>query len=441
MAHNGLFRTQFSIEMTYEEILSHLYTQFPVYQQIGGRAMKVGLGNSERLCTALGNPQKAYRTIHVAGTNGKGSTCHSLAAVLQSCGYKVGLYTSPHLVDFRERIRIDGEMISKQEVIDFVEQNDALLREVSPSFFETTMVMAFDAFRRHKVDVAVIEVGLGGRLDSTNIIEPDACVITNIGFDHMQFLGNTLPEIASEKAGIIKPHTPVVIGEHAAETDRVFIDAAKRANAPIYFAEDCRSVAASHVANDMLELSLKNSNGELEDVKFSLTGLCQQHNILTILTTIDILRSIGYRLPQPRVDYALQNVQQMTGLMGRWQKIATKPDTVVDTGHNAHGIRLVAKQLSEANYDHIHIVWGMVSDKHPETVLPLLPKNAKYYFCRPNIERGLPLETLAEEAKKAGLTGKTYPTVAEAVNSARAAASANDLIFIGGSNFVVAEVI
>ena len=429
------------LDMTYEEILSHLYTQFPVYQQIGGRAMKVGLGNSERLCAALGQPQQAFRTIHVAGTNGKGSTCHSLAAVLQASGYRVGLYTSPHLVDFRERIRIDGQMIEKQEVIDFVEQNDALLREVSPSFFETTMVMAFDAFRRHKVDVAVIEVGLGGRLDSTNIITPDACVITNIGFDHMQFLGNSLPEIAAEKAGIIKPRTPVVIGERNAETDPVFDAAAKRVESPIYFAEDCYHIVEAQTADDFLTVDLQSSSGDKLTQHFSLTGLCQQRNILTISTAIDVLRGVGYNLPQPRVDYALRRVQSLTGLMGRWQKISSRPDTIVDTGHNAHGVRLVAKQIDESAYENVHIVWGMVSDKHPEMVLPLLPKRAKYYFCRPDIERGLPLDVLAAEAQKVGLTGKTYPSVAKAIEAARENASVNDLIFIGGSNFVVAEAI
>ncbi len=428
--------------MTYEQTLDYLYNQFPVYHRIGARAFKVGLGNSDAIADHLGHPHRSYRTIHVAGTNGKGSTSHTLASILQSAGYVTGLYTSPHLVDFRERIRVDGCMIPKEEVVNFVKQNEQFFRTLSPSFFEITMAMAFEYFRRTSVDVAVVETGLGGRLDSTNIITPDLSIITNIGFDHMTFLGETLPEIAFEKAGIIKSGIPAVIGERHAETDDTFINKANEVGAPLTFAEDRYKVTSVNIAeDDLLDVKLRNAACDEVDVTFSLTGYCQEKNIVTILAAVDELRRIGYDISDDALREGLENVQEYTGLMGRWQKVAERPDMIVDTGHNAHGIKYVARQIEESKYENIHIVWGMVSDKHPETVLPLLPKKARYYFTKAQIERAIPPNELAEMGKKAGLQGDAYENVTEALLAAKKNARHKDLIFIGGSNFIVAEVL
>ncbi len=428
--------------MDYQQTLDYLYNQFPVYQKIGARAFKVGLGNSDSISAHMGHPHKTFKTIHVAGTNGKGSVSHTLASILQSAGYITGLYTSPHLVDFRERIRVDGCMIPKDEVVRFVDQHLEFFKTLSPSFFEITMAMAFEYFRRLSVDVAVIETGLGGRLDSTNIISPDLSIITNIGYDHMAFLGETLPEIAREKAGIIKHKTPVVIGERHAETDDVFTRKAQEEMAEITFAEDVYSVLESSVADDdLLDLRIKNAAGDIFEKTFSLTGYCQNKNIVTILAAVDELRRAGYDISDDALREGLENVQEYTGLMGRWQKIATHPDMIADTGHNAHGVRLVAKQLAESKYDNIHIVWGMVNDKHPEQVLPLLPKNARYYFTQAPIERAMPATELLKIGQANGLRGEAFPTVTEALAEAKKNARANDLIFIGGSNFIVAEVL
>ncbi len=428
--------------MDYQQTLDYLYNQFPVYQRIGARAFKVGLGNSEKIAEHMGHPHKSFKTIHIAGTNGKGSVSHTLASILQSAGYITGLYTSPHLVDFRERIRVDGCMIPKEEVVAFVDKHIEFFKTLSPSFFEITMAMAFEYFRRLGVDVAVIETGLGGRLDSTNIISPDISVITNIGYDHMTFLGDTLGEIAGEKAGIIKHGTPVVIGERHEETDDVFVRKAAEESAKITFAEDVYTVLDSAVAaDDLLDLRIKKDSGEVLEKTFSLTGYCQNKNIVTILAAVDELRSVGYDISDDALREGLENVQEYTGLQGRWQKIASRPDMIVDTGHNAHGIRLVAKQLAESKYDNLHIVWGMVNDKHPEQVLPLMPKNAHYYFTQAQIERAMPAEELAEIGLAVGLVGEVYPNVTEALLAAKKNARLNDLIFIGGSNFIVAEVL
>ncbi len=428
--------------MNYEQTLEYLYNQFPAYHRIGSRAMKVGLGNTLKMLEHLGNPQQSYKTIHIAGTNGKGSTSHTLAAILQSAGYITGLYTSPHLKDFRERIRVDGCMINKEEVTAFVDRNEQFFKELQPSFFEMTMGMAFEYFRRTSVEAAVIETGLGGRLDSTNVIEPDLSIITNIGYDHMAFLGNTLREIASEKAGIIKRNTPVVIGERGEETDQVFVDKAKEMGAKITFAEDEFKFLSSQVAeDDLLDVVLQRGSNEPFTVTYSLTGYCQNKNIVTVLTAVDELRRLGYDISDDALREGLENVQEYTGLQGRWQKIATKPDMIVDTGHNEHGVRYVAKQLSESKYKNLHIVWGMVSDKEPEKVLPLLPKNAHYYFTQAQIERAIAHDKLAEIGHRVGLSGESYENVTEAVLSAKRNARKDDLIFIGGSNFIVAEII
>jgi dihydrofolate synthase/folylpolyglutamate synthase len=427
--------------MVYSEVIEYLYNQFPAFQRVGSRAFKPGLDNTKKLDAFCGSPHRSFKTIHVAGTNGKGSVSHTLASILQASGYNVGLYTSPHLVSFRERIRVNGQMICEDDVVAFVERIKEFADEVKPSFFELTMMMAFDYFRKCRVDVAVVEVGLGGRMDSTNIIRPQLSVITNIGLDHTMFLGDTVEEIAVEKAGIMKSKVPVVVGEYDERTAPVFKDKALTVGAPLTFAQDVVKVKRVEPLGDWSHYVVEYRSGDIIEVDFSLTGLCQQKNIVTILAAVEQLRSIGYKISIFQLMIGLETVQDSTGLMGRWQKIACEPDVIVDTGHNAHGIRLVAEQLKNAAYDSIHIVWGMANDKHPEQVLPLLPKSAKYYFTRANVERALSEEALSEEASKCGLRGKTYKTVALAVDAAKKNAGQNDLIFIGGSNFVVAEVL
>lgn len=430
--------------MTYEKILEDIFNRFPVYQQVGGVALKPGLGNIEAIDNRLGRPHRKFKTIHVGGTNGKGSVAHSLAAILQSAGYVTGLFTSPHLVDFRERIRVDGCMIPKDCVVDFMDRNDMFLRGLSPSFFEITTAMAFDYFERVGVDVAVIEVGLGGRLDSTNIITPDLSVITNIGLEHTQYLGDTLGKIASEKAGIIKSGVAVVIGERHPETDPVFVSKAHTENSELTFAEDAVRITRHCVRNGMMEATVEREAGGAEKTyKFSLTGLCQTHNLATILAATDALKQRGYDITELDIAEGLSDVQGLTGLMGRWQKIGSRPDMIVDTGHNAHGVRLLAEQLEQqlSNYLHLHVVWGMCNDKSPETVLSMLPRSARYYFTQANIRRAVPASELYEMGQRLGLDCHFYPTVPQAVNRAMRRAEGGDLIFVGGSNFVVGEVL
>ena len=430
--------------MTYEQILDDIFNRFPVYQQVGAVALKPGLGNIMAIDERLGHPHRKFRTIHVAGTNGKGSVSHSLSAILQSAGYVTGLFTSPHLVDFRERIRIDGCMITKEDVMGFMDRNDMFLNSISPSFFEIITAMAFDYFERVGVEVAVVEVGLGGRLDSTNIISPDLCVITNIGLEHTQYLGDTLAKIAHEKAGIIKPGVPVVIGERHPETDPVFIAKAAEVGAPIIFAEDVMKMHSFEVKDDMLVAQVEHVGRQpATERKFSLTGLCQTHNMLTVLAAAEQLKKLEYDVTDLDVRKGMADVQGLTGLQGRWQKISSRPDVIVDTGHNAHGVRLLARQLDEqfSNYLHIHVVWGMCNDKEPEKVISLLPKDARYYFTQASVKRATPAAELYEVGLGLGLNCHFYPTVAQAMNRALRNAQPGDLIFVGGSNFVVAEVL
>lgn len=424
------------IKMTYEQTLEYLYSQMPEYQRIGHLAYKPGLDNSLRLDAIFNHPHRNYKTIHVGGTNGKGSTSHLLAAILQESGYKTGLYTSPHLVDFRERIRVNGEMIPKEYVVEFVKKYRDDFEPVMPSFFELTMEMAFLYFAEQKVDVAVIEVGLGGRLDSTNIISPDLSVITNIGLEHTQYLGDTLPKIATEKAGIIKPRTPVVIGEIEDEdVRRVFMETATQRNAPVIFAEgameNLRSVKTSE--------GWLFSSDDYPDMPNQLGGLAQEKNAKTVLTAVGELKQIGYQIPKEAVFSGFANVIALTGLMGRWQVLQEKPRIICDTGHNAHGIRYVAEQLLQETYDKLHIVFGMVNDKDINAVLSLLPKNAVYYFTKASVERAMDEKALAERAAAIGLRGETFETVPLAIDAAKTTAGENDLIFIGGSSFVVAD--
>lgn len=422
--------------MTYQQTLDYLYTQTPAFQQVGASAYKPGLDNSLRLDAIFGSPHRNYKTIHVGGTNGKGSTSHLLAAILQEAGYKIGLYTSPHLVDFRERIRVNGVMIPKGYVVEFVEKYRERFEPIQPSFFELTMEMAFLYFAEQKVDVAIVEVGLGGRLDSTNIISPDLCVITNIGLDHTQYLGNTLPEIAAEKAGIIKPHTPVVIGEVGdEEIKQVFVDKAASVNASITFAE----TSLSDISVEKTENEWKVNSSEYPNLINKLGGFAQEKNAKTVLTAVAELKKIGYQIPKEAVYNGFANVIKLTGLMGRWQVLQQRPKTVCDTAHNAHGIRYIAEQLKREKYKRLHIVFGMANDKDIASVLALMPKEATYYFTKASTERSLNEKLLAEQAAAFGLRGETFETVAQAVEAAQKTADENDFIFIGGSNFVVAD--
>lgn len=423
--------------MNYEETLEYLYRQLPVFQQVGSAAYKPGLQNSEALDEYFGHPHRKFHTLHIAGTNGKGSVSHLLASILQLNGYKTGLYTSPHLVDFRERIRIDGQMIPRQEVIDFAEKHLAPTLHIHPSFFELTMMMAFDHFARQAVDAAVIEVGLGGRLDSTNIITPDLCVITNISYDHVQMLGHTLPQIAREKAGIIKHGIPVVIGEAQGEVKQVFIDKAREVDAPIFFAEEC-------VRFDSARQSAR--GWEFDSPAYphlfgELGGLCQEKNAATVLTAVARLRELGYRITDQSVYEAFAHVTRLTGLMGRWQQLQASPRLICDTGHNTGGMQYIARQLRNEHYDTLRIVIGMVNDKDISGVLAMLPKEATYYFTRASVPRALPQDKLEALATQAGLKGRSFPTVKEAVTAAQKESRPEDLIFVGGSTFIVADLL
>ena len=424
--------------MTYQETIEYLFNSTPLFQNVGKDAYKEGLENTLKLDEYFGYPHRTFKTIHVAGTNGKGSCSHTLAAILQSAGYKVGLYTSPHLVDFRERIRVNGEVISKEYVIDFVEQHRSFFEPLHPSFFELTTAMAFNWFAKQKVDVAVIEVGLGGRLDCTNIIRPDLCVITNISFDHIQFLGDTLAKIASEKAGIIKPKIPVVIGEIHPETESVFINKSDLESAPIHFAQRESSVQKAIFTP---EGGITYHTTEYPLLKGQLGGYCQVKNTQTILTAVRILQEKGYHIEKEHVYQGFAEVCQLTGLMGRWQIIQEQPKMICDTGHNKAGIEYIVKQLSAQKYRQLRIVLGMVNDKDISGVLAMLPKEATYYFTKASVSRALSEEKVKELAQQAGLQGNTYPNVEEAVQAACSEAHPDDLIFVGGSTFIVADLL
>ena len=430
--------TKKQLIMTYEETITYLYNSAPLFQNVGGDAYKEGLGTTLKLDEHFGHPHRRFKTIHVAGTNGKGSCSHTLAAILQSAGYKVGLYTSPHLVDFRERIRVNGEMIPQQQVIDFVEQHRSFFEPLHPSFFELATALAFHHFAEQEVDIAVVEVGLGGRLDCTNIIRPDLCIITNISFDHIQFLGDTLAKIASEKAGIIKPGIPVVIGETTPETKPVFMEAALKQGAPIHFAEEER-LMRSHLPQNGKNYYWTTDYPHLEG---ELGGLCQVYNTNTLMSAIRTLTSIGYHIKEEHVREGFGNVCALTGLMGRWQKIQDTPLTYCDTGHNKAGIGLILEQIKYQEFRHLHFVIGMVNDKDIRGVLDMLPRDATYYFTKASVSRALDEHELQRLAKEVGgLTGDTYPTVKEAFEAANANAQKDDFIFVGGSTFIVADLL
>lgn len=429
----------------YQDVLDFLFSQLPMFQRTGPAAYKDNLDNTIRLDEMFGYPHRSFKTIHVAGTNGKGSVSHMLASVLQEAGFKTGLYTSPHLKDFRERIKVNGEMISEEAVVQFTEsylaKNEA--EQLEPSFFELTVSMAFDYFRTCQVDIAVIEVGLGGRLDSTNIITPEVSVITNISFDHMGLLGYTLPKIAAEKGGIIKKDIPVVIGETSPETSYVFEQIVEKMQTQLTFADqEYRTDYSMLTLDGKQSLNIKRNNDLIfPDLKIDLLGIYQRYNVPTVLKTIDVLNSKGWHLTEDIVRRGLLNTIRNTGLMGRWQIIGHNPLTICDTGHNPAGIKLVVEQIKQTAWKELHIVIGMVNDKDQNEVLSLLPLNARYYFTKAAIPRAAEPEDLSTKAEKFGLKGDCYPTVRQALSAALAMAGKNDLVFVGGSTFVVAEVL
>ncbi len=427
--------------MNYPETINYLFTRLPMFSRVGPAAFKKDLTNTLALCQHLGDPHRRFKSIHVAGTNGKGSVSHMLAAILQKAGYKTGLYTSPHLEDFRERIRINGEMISEQEVVDFTKGIKPLIESIEPSFFEITVAMAFDHFARHQVDVAVIEVGLGGRLDSTNIILPEISVITQIGYDHMNLLGNSLPEIAREKAGIIKPGIPVVIGERQPETLPVFEEVARDQQAPLLYAQDEFQVMDHEWKGHELVVNIATPHETDQLIlHLDLTGIYQLKNIVPVLETCRVLREMGWNIHFPVITEALKQVKKLTGLHGRWELIHQRPDIILEVAHNEDGIRQMTQHLETLSYRHLHIILGLVKDKEPGRVLRLLPKQASYYFTQAQIPRALEAKTLKEEAGQFGLKGQSYPGVNQALAIARQEAGPNDLILVCGSIFLVAEV-
>ena len=428
--------------MTYKETLDWMFSQLPMYQRIGAAAYKADLNNTIQLLQLLDNPHRNFKSVHVAGTNGKGSVSHMLASVFQEAGFKTGLYTSPHLRDFRERIRINGEMIPEENVVQFIDTYKDKFKQMELSFFEMTVGMAFDYFAKEKVDMAIVEVGMGGRLDSTNLITPELSVITNIDFDHTKFLGDTRAKIAYEKAGIIKQGVPVVIGETHPETEQVFIDKAKECGSPIYFADqifDCDKIYFESFTEQKFDV-WKNSELYMEALEIPLMGNYQQKNLTTVMCAIDLLRN-KFNLSDDDIRDGIGKVIRNTHLMGRWQILCKDPLTIADTGHNVAGITEVVRQLAEMHYGKLHFVLGMVNDKDISGVLAMMPKHATYYFCQASVKRALPHEEIRRKAEAYGLKGKDFPTVMQAYQAALDDASTEDFIYVGGSSFVVADLL
>ena len=435
--------------MRYQETIDYLYTRLPMFSRIGAAAIKSNLDNTIAICKFLGHPEKKIKTIHIAGTNGKGSTSHMLASIFQEAGYKTGLYTSPHLYDFRERIKVNGQMCSQDFVIEFTNKIKPCIEKIEPSFFEITVGMAFDYFVQEKVDIAIIETGLGGRLDSTNVVAPELSIITNIGFDHMALLGNTLEAIASEKAGIIKKDTPVVIGDINKVTKKVFEDKANKEDAPIYFAEDFIELKSfqnnwhsalfefHQTLIHLLDAPLFPKNFT---IACDLPATYQAKNLKVVLVAAQLLSTMGWKLSANKVMKALSQIKQNNGLMGRWECIQDSPRVVLDVAHNEHGIQALLEQLTSLHYQQLHIVTGMVKDKDIQAVLQLLPKNALYYFTQSHIPRALPVQELAAQANAIGLNGNTFDDVNSALHDANKNANHNDLILVIGSVYLVAEV-
>jgi dihydrofolate synthase/folylpolyglutamate synthase len=403
--------------MTYQQTLDYLFNRLPMYQRLGATAYKADIGNIITASQHLDNPHKKFKSIHVAGTNGKGSTSHLLASVLQEAGYKVGLYTSPHLKNFRERIKINGQMIGEKYVVNFVEENKVIFEKMELSFFEFTVAMAFDYFAKEKVDIAIIETGLGGRLDSTNIIHPELAIITNISLDHTNLLGNTIEKIAEEKAGIIKENTPIIIGRKQKETTEIFRKIAEEKQAKLIYAS----------ANNKYKTDLKENY--------------QKENISTTLTAISELQAMNWNISEDNIKNGVENILKNTAFMGRWQTLSEHPLIICDIGHNEEGIKQITQQIAELNFKKLHFVFGVVKDKNIETILSLLPEKAQYYFCQANIDRAMGVEELTKNAIKSGLKGASHSSVKQALENAKKNATKDDLIFVGGSTFVVAEVL
>lgn len=427
--------------MNYQETIDFLFHQLPMFSRIGAAAYKKDLTNTIRLCNALNNPQARFKSVHIAGTNGKGSTSHMLAAILQAAGYKTGLYTSPHLKDFRERIKVNGNVCEETFVVEFTKKIKPLIAEIEPSFFEITVAMAFEYFAQQNVDIAIVEVGLGGRLDSTNIITPELSIITNIGFDHMNLLGNTLDKIAFEKAGIIKQHIPVVVGESLPVTKPVFLQKAELMMAPIVFAQEKRWVAdwqhkQEHLAVDVVTAG----TGERQRFELDLMGIYQMKNLLTVLEAVHQLQIKGFSINHEQISYGLSHSKKINGLHGRWEILHYQPKIVLDVGHNEDGMKQIVEQIENTTFSHLHIIIGMVKDKEIDKVLQLLPKYALYYFTQANIPRALNAESLRLKAQSLGLEGKTFLNVNEALANAKQHAKSSDLIVVCGSVFLVGEV-
>ncbi len=424
----------------FPETLEYLFRLLPMFQRDGKSAYKKDLTNTRELCWVLGLPQWRIKTIHIAGTNGKGSVSSMLASVLQEAGYKTGLYTSPHLISFTERIRINGKAIPQRNVVEFVDQMKPFIERVRPSFFELTVAMAFQHFADEEVDIAIIETGMGGRLDSTNVIRPEICAVTNISYDHMEFLGDTLAAIAGEKAGIIKAYTPLIVGKRHPETDPVFEEKSEEVEAPLWFAEDRFEARVLQSGWQGQRIALLDREQDEETTwELDLPGIYQQENLQTVMQVLWALEEDGWNFDEKHIQKGLSRVRKNTGLRGRMEQLAEQPLTLCDVGHNEAGIRQVLAQLSQFESRHLHFVWGMVSDKDHAKVLAMLPKEASYYWVCPAIPRGLPVEDMKAKATEAGLAGEAWPTVAKGVEAARAAAGPGEVVFIGGSTFVVAD--
>jgi dihydrofolate synthase/folylpolyglutamate synthase len=435
---------------SYPEVISYLYSRLPMFSRIGADAIKADLINTEKFCSHLSEPQNRFKSVHIGGTNGKGSSSHMLAAILQTAGYKTGLCTSPHLKDFRERIRINGEMISEQEVLGFVNENYEFIEGLEPSFFEATVAMAFDHFASNKVDIAIIEVGLGGRLDSTNVINPELSLISNIGYDHMNILGNTLQLIAGEKAGIIKKGVPVVISQKQDEVAGIFLNKAKEQQSEIVFASEEWLITRGTEQDNLpeyLKVNFSQKNNKIPpEFNFStldldLTGSYQLKNLGGVLSTVKQLRRLNYVISDYHIINALRQVKLLTGLMGRWQIIQNTPRVMCDTGHNEDGIKEVLKNIEQSSFNKLHMVIGILKDKDSSGILKMLPEDAVYYFCQPNLPRAKPAIELRDEARAYKLRGDCFFSVSEALDAAKNSADKDDLIFVGGSTFVVAEIV
>lgn len=424
--------------MTYQQTLDYLFSRLPMFQRVGAAAYKADLSNTMALCEILEHPERDFPSVHIAGTNGKGSVSNMLASILQEAGYKTALFTSPHLKDFRERIRVDGAMVSEDFATDFVEKYKTQFEPIGASFFEYTFAMAMKYFSEQKVAVAVVETGMGGRLDSTNVVKPVATAITNIGLDHTTFLGETIQEIAAEKAGIIKEGVPVVVGETQEETLEVFFDKAMELDAPISFADN--SFVAQFNSDGLLD-AMRDGESFLYDVKFPLLGAYQEKNVATVLEIVAVLKQQGFKISKKNIKNGLEKIIENTGFLGRWQILSERPKIICDTAHNVAGIGEVMRQLKSEPFQKLHIVLGVVNDKDISGILSLFPKEATYYFCKADIPRGLEASVLQEKSQTFGLNGNIYPSVKEALKAAKQNAAPDDLIFVGGSTFTVAEAV